>query len=210
MPRAELPKLIPSPKSKPFSLDTGAKKDIAKTLGFADLSAEVEGVIIAVIECYKATEKGSKSTTVANINLALCRLIEKKGRARHEAIMLLADDHSGVDYVTHSALQPLAKAALAGEAGAEEALLQAARDRYETFKNHARVETDIEPLRLFCGYLRKIFDYAASPAVRPDIKQEWRSRIRFAKEVFTAANIKPREFESHPHRLKKYLGTDVS
>ena len=120
-----------------------------------------------------------------------------------------ANDRSGVDDITLDRLQPLAKAVLRNQPGASEALAQAARARAEELRKHKRVQPETEALRVFCGFLRKIFNRATAPEQLQTDEEGWRHCRRFAIEVLRIADI-PHDFESHPDRLKEYLGTDVA
>ena len=209
MPRPSLPKLIPNIQVKPFTVDTSDKKNIARTLGLKELPPEVEGVIAEAISCFLATEKSSKSTTVANVKVAL-KDIQKNGQAYNDALTLLADDRSGVDYTTHNSLQALAQAVIAGNMGKKKALIKAARNRLIEIEKHDRIETTTEHLRHFCGKLRVIFNKSSTLEKRSSIPVGWRNCKRFAKAVFSAAHINTANFDENPHRLKLYLGTDVT
>jgi len=206
MPRAELPNRIPEPKPKPFILEGRAKKNLARCFGLNDLPTEPNAAeaICLVISRYKATERGAKSTTIANIKVTLKNL-EKKGQTYDDAVEVLADDYSGVDYITHGALQILAKAVLEEKLDAKEKLLCAASARLKEIEDHERIETLTEPLRLFCGWLRVIFEnFAASHKKKP------RDLRKFAKQVFIIADIETADFDAHSDRLDEYLGTDIS
>lgn len=123
----------------------------------------------------------------------------------------LFDDRSGVDYVTHSALQPLASAVLENRPSTKKALAHAARKRIEELEQHKRVEPATESLRHFCGWLRIIFN-EATPHLRQSITvdEAWRNCRSFALEVFSVAGIEHADFVAHPERLTEYLGTNVS
>ena len=210
MPRPELPRLVSRPrKTKRFSLTAREKNCISQTLRLRELSERTVASIEEAVNCYRATVQGSESTTVKNTLLALANL-EKTGRSREEAILLLADDRAGVDYTTLDALQGLAKAALQKEAGADKALVKAARKRIGELMIHPRIATSIEPLRQFCGIVRLIFN-KATPHLRGRINEDeaWRLCRRFALEIFDTAGIDHADFDAHPERLTEYLGTDV-
>jgi len=206
MPRAKFPNRIREPKPKSFILDGRARKNLARCLGHNDLPTvpNAAEAICLVISRYKATEGGAKSTTIANIKVTL-RNLEKKGQTYNDAIEVLADDCSGVDYITHGALQNLAKDVLAGKPDAKEKLLCAASVRLKRIEDHERVDTLTEPLRLFCGWLRVIFENFAAPH-----KKKPRDLRKFAKQVFITAEIETADFDAHSDRLNEYLGTDVS
>jgi hypothetical protein len=142
--------------------------------------------------------------------LAELRELKKAGRAYDRAVTRLADNRSGVDYTTHSIVQPLARAVLAGEQGSREKLSQAADLRAAELRQHPRVHTAKEPLRLFCGFLREIFIRAASPELKPPLGDGWHHCRQFAMEVFAVAGVEHADFDAHPGRLTEYLGTDVS
>jgi hypothetical protein len=162
------------------------------------------------VTCYRATLAGSPSCTVGNTRQAL-RQLEKKGRARQEALELLGSDRAAVDYTTLGAIQNLANAARNGEAGAKEILLKAARKRDAELQEHPRVVTEAEPLRFFCGVLREIYRIASAHLEQPVTSEEaWRLCRRFALAIFEAANVERHHFLAHPERLTEYLQTDVT
>ena len=207
MPRPSLPRLVPRPKVvDSFHLNASAKRDIANIVGLKELPESTAESIDRTVNCYRATIRGSEDATVGNTLYALQQL-EKRGRAREDALNLFADDRADVDYTTHNIMQSLAKAVLDGRPGSNDALAQAARDRIAELADHPRVATSTESLRLFCGILREIFFH-----VKGEIPEEetWRRCRRFALEIFTAAGIDHADFDAHPERLTEYLGTDVS
>jgi hypothetical protein len=191
-------------------LNARARRDIGQTLALKKLPKHTAEVIEWAVNCCHTTKSGSTSTTVANTLLAL-RNLEKRGRAREEALALLADDHAGVDYTTLNALQSLAKATLEGRSRANEALIEAARKRAAELADHPRVTIAREPMRYFCGVLRTIFD-SSSANLKGKItqKEAWRRCRQFALAILTAASIDHADFDAHPERLIEYLGTDVS
>jgi hypothetical protein len=197
------------PTVSPFSLDDRQQRDLAKFLGLTTLSRPVADAVAAAIACYKATAAGSSDTTVGN-TLAELRELKKSGRPYDRVVARLADDRSGIDYVSHATLQPLAKAVLAGEQGARDKLAQAADLTAVALHQHPRIQTTKEPLRFFCGVLREIFKFAAAPEVKPPLGDGWHNCRKFAMEVFTIAGIEPADFGAHPERLTEYLGTDVT
>jgi hypothetical protein len=211
MPRPYLPLLISRPNvDDAFHLDASAKRYIGRALDLKELPGRTIESIDRAVNCYRATASGSRSTTVANTLLAL-RNLEGRRRARKESLALLADDRAAVDYTTINILQPLAKAVLAGQPGANEALRQAAQSRTEELTPHPRVLTSVEPMRLFCGVLRLIFNESAAHLKgRITDEEAWHRCRRFATELFTAAGIDHADFDAHPERLTEYLGTDVS
>jgi hypothetical protein len=103
-------------------------------------------------------------------------------------------------------LQPLARAALAGDPEAPKALAAAAEKRAAELREYPRIAPETESLRFFCGMLRVIFGAAASPSM----DRAWHNCARFALEVFAVAGIKHADFDAHPERLKEYLATDVT
>jgi hypothetical protein len=210
MPRPYAPPPILDPSVQPFTIGEAEKREIARALKLERLPSEIDGVIATAIANYKATAAGSVDTTVGNTLVAL-RELEKTGHSYRKAVARLADDRTGVDYVTHNALQPLAKAVLESQPGATEALASAARERIKELGQHLRVEPATESLRHFCGWLRVIFN-AATPHLRQSITTDeaWRNCRSFAMEVFSAAGIEHPDFVAHPERLTEYLGTDVS
>jgi hypothetical protein len=209
MPRPYPPPPIQGRTVQPFTIGEAEKGDLARALGLKWLPMNVGYAIAEAIAAYRATAAGSTDTTVANTLAALGEL-EKKGRRYTTAVKRLADDRNGVDYTTHNALQPLARAALANSPGAREALAKAAHARAEALWQHKRVDSPTESLRFFCGILRLIFNDAASPHLRPTTDDGWRHCRRFAMEAFTIAGIEHADFDAHPERLTEYLGTDVT
>jgi hypothetical protein len=194
----------------PFILDDHQQRDLAKVLGLGRLPPLVSGAIAAAIANYKATEAGSPDTTVGNTLAALTELT-RRGRAYEKAVARLADDRSAVDDIAHKALQPSARATLAGQPGAKAALAQAAHARAEQLRAHKRVNPRTESLRLFCGWLRVIFNSATDHLRgRVTTGEAWRQCGRFALEVFAVAGIDHADFDAHPERLTEYLGTDVT
>src|SRR6516225_10950904 len=122
MPRPYLPRLMPKPRvHESFRLDGAANKVIARLFDFKELDRQTVESINRVVNCYRATQSGSASTTVANTRFTLSQL-KKRGRAREESLKLLADDRAAVDYTTHDLLQPLAKDVLNRQVGADQAL----------------------------------------------------------------------------------------
>lgn len=210
MPRPYPPTRIPIPTVQPFTIGEAEKREIARTLKLERLPPEIDGAIAAAIAIYKATATGSSDTTVGN-TLAALRELEKAGTRYKKAVALLADDRSGVDYVTHNAVQPLVKAVLESQPGSKELLTRAARERIKELEQHKRVESATESLRHFCGWLRVIFNAATSHLRQAiTIDEAWHNCRRFAMEVFIAEGIDHADFVAHPERLTEYLGTDVS
>jgi len=209
MPRSYSPPLVGAPTLRPFTLHDPDKQRLAHFLGLNDLPSDVAEAIAHAIACYKATREGSKDTTVAN-TLAALRELFKRERLNEKAVTRIADDRCGVDYTTHLALQPLAKAVLAKEPHAVETLAKAVERRIGELKEHQRVLPSTEPLRFFCGVLRVIFNHAAASSLKLTTKDAWRNCRKFALEVFTIGAIDHPDFDSHPDRLTEYLGTDVT
>ena len=208
MPRPYPPAPSPPLAVSLFPLGEQEKRDLAKVLGLENLPQLVADEIAHAIACYKATQTGSPDTTIGNTIAALDEL-KKKGRAYKRAVARLADDRSAVDYTTHSVIQPLAKAVVQNACGAKEVLWHAASVRIDELREHERVETTTESLRLFCGFLRIIFNKASAPELRLNNLEGWRHCRQFALEVFTIADIDHADFDAHPERLTKYLGTDM-
>jgi hypothetical protein len=208
MPRPNPPPPAAKPTVLRFLLDDHQQRDLAKVLGLKKLSPLVSGAITDAIACLKASEAGTPDTTVGNTLAGLAEL-KKTGRAYDRAVRRLADDRSGVDYTTHSIVQPLARGVLVGEQGAREKLSQAADLRAAELREHPRIQTAKEPLRLFCGVLREIFNRAAAPELKPPLGDGWHHCRQFAMEVFAIAGIEHADFDAHPGRLTEYLGTDV-
>jgi len=200
---------LPLPTPKPFPISDRDKAELARVLGLDGLPPNLCEAISHSIGCYQATKNGSKETTVGNTLAALGEL-SKPGRAYKKAVQRLADERVGVDYTTHDILQPLATAVLKDEPGSPEALAQAAAKRMAELRAHERVAPPTECLRLFCGVLRLIFNQSGSPALHGSLDESWRWCRKFAMEVFTIAGIDHADFDAHPERLTKYLGTDVS
>jgi hypothetical protein len=211
MPRAKLPLLVSPPRvADTFHLDETAKKCICKTLSSRRLQDSTVEAIEVAVNCHRAIASGSASTTVANTVLAL-RNFERLGRPRQVSLALLADDRAGVDYTTHNALGPLVKSVSDGHTGQNDVLAKAVLKRAAELAVHPRVTTSMEPLRLFCGVLRVIFNgCTAHLKDRISPKEAWRRCRRFAIEIFTAADIAHADFDAHPERLTEYLQTDVS
>jgi len=210
MPRPLAPPPISPPAASPFTLGNKEQSDLAKSLGLSSLPTRVANALEAAIAIYKATENGSRDTTVANTIQALSEL-RLTGRAYQKAVARLANDYSAVDHETHHSLQPLAKAVVAGKPGAEDALSRATQARIQQLHAHKRVGSGTEALRQFCGWLRVIFNDAAQH-LRGQVTAEeaWRRCRSFAMEVFTVVGVDHRSFDAHPGRLTEYLGTDVS
>jgi hypothetical protein len=210
MPRPYAPPPILDPSVQPFTIGEAEKRAIARALKLERLPSEIDGAIAAAIANYKATATGSRDTTVGNTLVAL-RELEKTGHSYKKAVARLADDRSGIDYVSHSALQHLAKVVLESQPGAKEALASAAHERIKELEQHMRVEPATESLRHFCGWLRVIYN-AATPHLSRSITTDeaWRNCRSFAMEVFGAAGIEHPDFGAHPERLTEYLETDVS
>jgi hypothetical protein len=210
MSRPNPPPPLPIPTVLPFNLDDHQERDLAKVLGLRKLSPLVSGAIAVAIANYKATEAGSRDTTIKNILAALAELTWK-GRTYEKAVAAFADDHSAVDDITLKTLQPLARATLAGQSDAQAALARAAHARAEELRAHKRVNPRTESLRLFCGWLRVIFNSATDHLKgRVTTDEAWRRCRQFALEVFTIAGIDHADFDAHPERLTEYLGTDVN
>lgn len=209
MPRSYPPPAVPARTARPFTIGKAGKRDIAHILGLERLPPNVEHATADAIAAYKATAAGSADTTVANTLAALSE-IGKKGHRYRRAVEHLADDRSAVDYTTHAAVQPLAKAVLANCSGAREALGRAAGARAGELRKHKRVDPRNESLRFFCGILRLIFNDAAAPPLRSTVDDGWRHCRQFAMEVFAIAGIDHANFDAHPERLTKYLETDVT
>ena len=209
MPRPYPPPSLHVRTAQPFTIGEAEKRDIAHALGLERLPPSVAYAIADAIAAYKATAAGSADTTVAN-TLAALREIEKKGRRYKKGVERLADDRSGVDYTTHAAVQPLAKAVLANCPMAREALARAAGSRAGELRKHKRVDPRKESLRFFCGVLRLIFNHAAAPALRCNVDVAWRHCRQFAMEVFVISGIDCANFGAHPERLTEYLQTDVT
>lgn len=135
MPRPNPPPPARIPTVVPFSLDVHQQRDLAKPLGLKRLSPLVSDAIAAAIANYKATEAGSRDTTIGNILAALAEL-GRKGRAYQKAVARLADDRSAVDDVTLKKVQSLARAVLAGGSGVRAALTQVAHARANELRAH--------------------------------------------------------------------------
>jgi len=207
MPRPSPPPPLLPPTLSPFTLGDREKRDLAKTLGLRELPALTADAIAHAIACYKATASGSHDTTIGN-TLAELGELRKHGRAYDRAVARLADDRSGVDYVTHGMLQRLAVSVLAGEPGARQRLREIADLRAVELQQHPRVQPEKESLKLFGYFLRQIFNAVAAPRFRSSLADGWRHCRQFAMEVFTVAEIDTADFVAHPERLTEYLGTD--
>jgi len=209
MPRPYPPPPVHARTAQPFTIGEAEKRDIAHILGLEGIPPNVGHAIADAIARYNATAAGSTDTTVANTLTALAE-IGKKGRRYRTAVERLADDRSGVDYTTHAAVQPLAKAVLANCPGAREALDRGAGARAAELSKHKRVDPRKESLRFFCGVLRLIFNDAAAPALRCTVEDGWRHCRLFAIGVFAIAGVDHANFDAHPERLTEYLRTDVT
>jgi FAD/FMN-containing dehydrogenase len=212
MPRTSLPRLTRKPKIVPFKLGNGDKQNIARTIGADELSPEITGSIEWNVSCLRATQAGSKDCTIANVRFAL-RQLEKKGRARRNALELLSHDRAAVDDATLDAIQPLAKAVLAEKTGTGqtlEALLKAARQREAELSQHPRIAPASEPFRYFCGTLRVIFLGYSTVQLNKPAEKAWHRCRCFAQAVFDAAQIEYHDFVIHPQRLTEFLKTDVT
>jgi hypothetical protein len=205
MTRPYPPTLLSIPTVVPFELDPTDQARIARTLGLVKLSPEIATGVAHTIACFRATQGGSRDTTTGT-TLAALEKLSRPGRSYDATVKRFADDRYGIDYTTHGRLQPLARAVLAGNRQAREALVEAAQARAIELRSHPRVAPETEALRLFCGMLRVIFDAAASPTV----DRTWHNCGSFALEVLSVAAIEHADFDAHPERLKEYLGTDVT
>jgi len=194
----------------PFRLSEADKRDLARVLELDQLPLQVSEAVATVTAIYRAEAAGSTDTTIGNTLAELAEL-GKKGRAYKRSAARLADDRSGVDYVTHATLQPLARAVLANEPGAQQMLARAAQARTDQLHAHKRVDPKTEALRQFCGWLRLIFN-GATDHLKGHVTTEdaWHKCRQFALAVFTVAGIDHADFVVHPNRLTEYLGTDVS
>jgi hypothetical protein len=206
MPRPNPPPPVTRPAVHAFRLADSDKRDLARILARDSLPPETAEAIAAAISAYKATETGAADTTIGNTVAALIELTRPDGRGYKRGVRRMSDDSSGVDDMTLAALQPLAKAVLAGKSGATESLSRAARARAAELQNHERVLPRTESLRFFCGVLRAIFRRWAEPAPG----EAWHRCRQSALEVFTIADVEHADFDAHPERLTEYLGTDVS
>ena len=204
MTRPYPPPLIGIPDVRPFDFERTDQLRVARTLGLADLEGDLADAIAHAIACFRATNGGSRDTTVGATLAALAQL-SRPGRSYDAAVARFANDRYAVDYTTHSRLQPLARAVMAGDKEARAALEAAARDRVAQLRTHPRVAPDTEALRFFCGVLRTIFNAAASPST----ERTWRNCRRFALEVLSVAGEEHADFDAHPERLDEYLGTEV-
>jgi hypothetical protein len=207
MPRPNPPPPTAPPTLSPFKLGDREKRDLAKTLGLGELSPLIVDGLAHAIACYNATAGGSRDTTVGN-TLAELGELKKRGTAYDRAVARLADDRSGVDYVTHGMLQRLAATVLAGEPGARQKLREIADQRAAELHQHPRIQPEKESLRLFGYFIRQIFNAAAAPHFTSPPCDGWRHCRQFAVEVFTVAGIDTADFTAHPERLTEYLGTD--
>ncbi len=201
MPRPQFPKRVPTPKRRPFNLSAESWQEIGATIGVGKLSVEDAAKVRASIEgsisCFQATEAGSATTTVANTRLVL-KCICGVGRARRQAIEVLADERAGVDDVTHDRLHELARKVLAGDQDKDEALIAAARLRLAELDEAPRVEPQRESLRYFCASLRGAYEFATNSLAGSD-RPRYR---RFARAVLATVNGDLLgNFLAHPDRL---------
>jgi hypothetical protein len=204
MTRPYPPPLLDVPDVKDFNFDASDRRRVARNLGLADLTPDLADAIAHAIACYLATSNGNRDTTVGTTIAALAQL-SRPGRVYDGAVARFADDRYGVDYTTHSQLQPLARAVTSGNLGARAALEAAARARTVELRAHPRIAPDTEVLRFFCGVLRMIFADAASL----DTARTWHNCRRFALEVLAIAGVEHANFDSHPERLDEYLATEI-
>jgi hypothetical protein len=186
-------------------MDSTDRPRLARALGLTHLPEKLVSAINEAIACYKTTQGGNRDTTRGNTLAALAELY-RPGRSYDAALSRFASDQCGVDYTTLDRLQPLARAALAGDPEAPKALAAAAEKRAAELREYPRIAPETESLRFFCGMLRVIFGAAASPSM----DRAWHNCARFALEVFAVAGIKHADFDAHPERLKEYLATDVT
>ena len=205
MPRSYPPPLLTRPDVEPFELDAHDRKRLARVLGLATLPPAVVDRIVHDVACYRATKDGSPDTSVG-ATLAALKGVLAHGRGYEKAVALLADHRSGVDYTTLDRLMPLAGAVIRGDLHARGLLDLAARKRATELRDHPRVDPATEALRWFCGRLRKIYDECAGPAS----PRTWAACGLFALAALSISGVEHADFESHPDRLKEYLGTDVS
>lgn len=204
MPRSYPPTLLRVPEVKRFDISASDRQRLARALGLAELQPDLASAIAHAIACFLATQDGSRDTTVGTTLAALAQL-SRPGRAYDAAVARLADDRYGIDYTSHNRLQPLARAAMSGDAVARAALGAAVRGRAAELRAHPRIAPETEALRFFCGVLRTIFNASASP----NTERTWRNCRRFALEVLSVAGVEHADFDAHPERLDEYLGTDV-
>jgi hypothetical protein len=204
MPRPYPPPSLSTPTVEPFVLESRDQARIAQTLGLDTLPSEIAAHVAHLIACFKATQDGSRDTSIANTLAALAEL-SRGGRDYMKVVSTFALERCGVDYTTLDRLQPLARAVLAGDPRARQALAEAARIRAAELSTHSRIAPKTEAFRFFCGCLRVTFAALASPATERSL----RNCRRFALAVFLSAEIE-HDFEAHPERLNEYLRTDVT
>ena len=121
MTRPYPPPLLAVPDVGPFDFGPSDQRSVVRVLGLKALSAELTDAIAHSIGCFRATRNGSRDTTVGAILAALAEL-SRAGPAHDQAVARFVDDRCGVDYTTHTRLQPLALAVMAGDkAGARSA-----------------------------------------------------------------------------------------
>ena len=205
MPRPVSPPLLTKPVPTAFKLAIHDSNEIARTLGYSVLPPEYMSAMEHAIASYLAIKDETGVATVKGVVAAL-EEIKVPGRKREAATARLANDRWGGDQQTHALLQPLAQAALSGNASADAALMAAVNRRLMELGNHLRVYPKIEALRDFCGRLRVMFQFMASI----DTERTWDNCGRFALAALSAAGAKCDQFIEHPARLREYLSTDVS
>src|SRR5215467_7208779 len=130
MTRPYPPPLLGVPDVKRFDLKALDRRRIARSLGLADLPADLADAVAHAIGCFLATCGGIHETTVGNTLAALAKL-SSRGRAYDMAVAGFADDRYCVDYTTHNRLQPLARAVMSGDTKARASLEATARARVD-------------------------------------------------------------------------------
>ena len=88
-----------------FNIDDSGKRDLARVLGLPNLPQNASDAVAEAIACYKATENGSRDTTVGN-TLAALHELEKKGAAYRRAVKRLANVRIPTKPAMHSNTKP--------------------------------------------------------------------------------------------------------
>ena len=188
----------------PVPLDELDRRSLAAKLGLHTLPKIMADGIGSAIASFQATRVGCADTTVGNTKAALAELVPGK-RDFDAAVRKFANPCYGVDSQTSARLQPLAAAALAGGDAERTALASAAQRRAEELTRHPRIETRTEPMRLFCGVSRLIFDACAAP----DLERSRRNCRAFVHEMLNISGVDCANFDAHPERLDELMLSEV-
>jgi hypothetical protein len=209
MPRAKIPdRLFAVPvQLERVSLEDWRREKLANYLGIQSLSGECAGNIEHLIAIYKSTTQINPSS-IQGVIVVLRRLYGNlRGENYQDALNIVSDSRSRVDYETQATLAPIAQRVLRGDTGAEDELAAAARTR-ESELAGMRVSAQAEKLRMLCGMLRHAFIQYANPTHTSN--SDSMTYLRgFASEILSFLEV-DRDFATHPGRFDEYLRTDVS